>query len=138
MNVPLNTAANPDGQLLFESNSVHLTENEAHQLDSFGNEYKHLGEKKWKTSLFQPTVCSRISKGKNTSFFERIEELKSFCNKHGHANVSEKENSDLAILCCSVGYARQKPKKHRMKLDEECIASLDALVSLTGDSTEPV
>ena len=123
MNVPLNTAANPDGQLLFESNSVHLTENGAHQLDSFGTECKHLREKKWKTSLFQPTVCSRISKGKNTSFFERIEELKSFRNKHGHANVSEKENSDLAILCCSVGYARQKPEKHRMKLDEECIAS---------------
>ena len=37
----------------------------------------------------KPIDDSRKSKGKYTSFFERVEELKSFHKKHGHANVSE-------------------------------------------------
>ena len=116
-NEPLNAADTPDGQLLLESNSVHvqllleLIENGVHQLDEFGTKCNPVGETKIEASLFQPTDDSTKAKGKETSFFERIEELKSFYNKHGHTNVSEKENRDLAIFCRGVRYARQKTER---------------------------
>ena len=52
-NVHLNTATTPDGKLLLESNSVHVTKNGAHQLDRFGTKCKSVGEKELETSLFQ-------------------------------------------------------------------------------------
>ena len=106
---------------------MHVTESRAHQLDRFGTKCKSLGEKKLETSLFQPTDDSRKSKGKYPSFFERVEELKSLYKKHGHTNVSERENRDLAIFCRGVRNARQKTETARRKLGEERIASSDAL-----------
>ena len=118
-NKPLNAAATPDGQLLLESNSVYATENGVHRPDEFGIKCKPVGEKKLEASLFQPTDESGKAREKETSFFERIEELKSFYNERGHANVSEKENGDLAAFCNGVKRARRKPEKSRMRLDEE-------------------
>ena len=85
----------------------------------------------------KPIDDNTKSKGKYTSFFERVEELKSFYKKHGHANVSERENKDLAIFCRSVRYARQKPDATKRKLGEERIAALDAL-DLTGKITSKI
>ena len=125
-NETLNSAATPDGQLLLKSKSMHVTENGMHQLDGFGTKCKPFGEQK-ETLLSQPTACSRKSKGKYKSSFEKIEERKSFYNKHGHISVSEKEDRRLAVFCRNVRYAHKNSGISSGKLGKERIASLDAL-----------
>ena len=61
-------------------------------------------------------------------FEERIEDLRSYKEKHGHLNVRINEDKSLAGFCSGMRYARRNPGNFRiMKLNEERIASLDAL-----------
>ena len=93
-------------------------------MEEFGIKCKPLGEKKTETSLVQPTDDSRKSKEKYTPFFESIKEPKSFCNKHGHANVSKKENRGLANFFCSLRHASQQPEKLKLTLTKSHINDL--------------
>ena len=61
------------------------------------------------------------------SFEERIEDLKSYKEKHGHLNVRINADKSLAAWCSNMRYGRKSPKKSTIKLDEERMASLDAL-----------
>ena len=61
------------------------------------------------------------------TFADWIVELKDFYAKHGHTNVTETDNKDLAIFVRRMKYARQNPDKTRTLLSKDRIASLDAL-----------
>ena len=65
-NQPLNAAATPDMQLLLELNSVHVTENGAHQLDRSGTNCELFAKRKLETLFFQPTAGGRKPKGERT------------------------------------------------------------------------
>ena len=69
--------------------------------------------------------CTNISNRK--SFEERIEDLRSYKEKHGHLNVRTNEDKSLADWCSRMRHARANPDKSSVKLDEKRIASLDAL-----------
>ena len=63
------------------------------------------------------------------SFEQRIEDLQSYKEKHGHTNVKEKEYRSLYLFCSNYRHARNNPGKDRVavRIDEERIASLDAM-----------
>jgi hypothetical protein len=58
------------------------------------------------------------------SFFERVEELSAYKEKHGHLDVSRKEDLSLYNFCRDVRKARQGKGNYR--LDDGRIAALDA------------
>ena len=60
------------------------------------------------------------------TFEQRIEDLEAYKEKHGHVNVSQKEDKSLYDFCRNMRQARNNPVKSS-KLNEERIASLDAL-----------
>ena len=61
------------------------------------------------------------------SFEQRIEDLKAYKEEHGHVNVKRSENKSLYGFCFSIRYARINPEKSTTLINEERIASLDAL-----------
>ena len=63
------------------------------------------------------------------SFEQRIEDLQAYKEKNGHANVKKSEDKSLYGFCQHMRQARNNPRKSKnMLIDEERIASLDALV----------
>jgi hypothetical protein len=58
-------------------------------------------------------------------FFDRVDELKAYKEKHGHLNVSHNDDSSLAGFCYNVRQARKGKGTHR--LDGDRIAALDAI-----------
>jgi len=69
-----------------------------------------------------------FSKTKVRLFEERIEDLRSYKEKHGHLNIKQSQDKSLAQFCIDIRYTRKNPGKGgRMKMNEERIASLDAL-----------
>jgi hypothetical protein len=62
----------------------------------------------------------------NINFFDRVDELKAYKEKHGHLNVSHKEEKGLYHFCINVRQAR-KGKKGCFRLDDGRIATLDAI-----------
>ena len=64
---------------------------------------------------FDWTLISTHAKYNTKSFEERIEDLRSYREKHGHLNVRTSENKSLAAFCSNMRYARQKPEKSRVK-----------------------
>ena len=58
-------------------------------------------------------------------FFDRVEELKAYKEKHGHFNVRQKQNQSLYNFCHNVRQARKGKRNYR--LDETRIAALDAI-----------
>ena len=62
------------------------------------------------------------------SFEQRIEDLQAYKEKNGHANVKKSEDKSLYGFCQHMRQARNNPRKSKnMLIDEERIASLDAL-----------
>ena len=61
------------------------------------------------------------------SFAQRIEDLKAYKEKHGHVNVKDKEDMSLYEFCKGIRHARKNPGKSNTLINEERIASLDAL-----------
>ena len=61
------------------------------------------------------------------SFEQRIADLKAYKKKNGHLNVKGKEDKSLSDFCYNVRYARINPEKMTTLINEERIASLDAL-----------
>ena len=61
--------------------------------------------------------CTNIRvKYSRKSFEERIEDLRSYKEKHGHLNVRTKEDKSLADFCSGMRHARTNPEKSNMKL----------------------
>ena len=61
------------------------------------------------------------------SFEQRIADLKAYKKKHGHVKVKRSEDKSLSDFCYNVRYARINPEKITTLINEERIASLDAL-----------
>ena len=61
------------------------------------------------------------------SFEQRIDDLGTYKEKHGHVNVSQKEDKSLYRFCQYMRNARKHPEKSRAVLTDDRIASLDAL-----------
>ena len=62
------------------------------------------------------------------SFEQRIEDLRAYKEKHGHVNVKQSDDKSLYWFCCGTRHARKNPgKSNKMLINEERIASLDAL-----------
>ena len=61
------------------------------------------------------------------SFEQRIEDLRAYKAKHGHTNVKEKEDKSLYEFCKNMRRARKHQEKYRTLINEERIASMDAL-----------
>jgi RNA binding exosome subunit len=62
----------------------------------------------------------------NTNFFDRVDELKAYKEKHGHLNVSHKEDKGLYHFCYNMRQAR-KGKMGCFRLDDGRVAALDAI-----------
>ena len=60
------------------------------------------------------------------SFEQRIEDLRLYKEKHGHVNVSQKEDKSLYHFCWNLRQACINPEKSS-KLNDYRIASLDSL-----------
>ncbi|KAL7525523.1 hypothetical protein ACHAXR_001045, partial [Thalassiosira sp. AJA248-18] len=67
---------------------------------------------------------SKGEKRPTKTFEERIEDLRSYKEKHGHLNVTTKEDSNLNRFCRDV---RKKKATNVSKLTDDQIASLDAI-----------
>jgi len=61
------------------------------------------------------------------SFAQRIEDLQEYKEKYGHIRVKQSEDKSLYKFCSKMRYTRKKPEKSNMAINEERIASLDAL-----------
>ena len=62
------------------------------------------------------------------SFEQRMEDLQAYKEKNGHFNVKEREDKSLYRFCLDIRRARNNPgKSHHVRINEERIASLDAL-----------
>ena len=72
---------------------------------------------------FEWTLKKQIDK----SFEQRIENLRAYKEKHGHVNVKKREDESLYCFCIQMRRARNNPEKSNMLINEERIASLDAL-----------
>jgi hypothetical protein len=46
-------------------------------------------------------------RGRDNSFFARVDELKAFKVKHGHLKVRQKEDQSLYGFCCNMRQARR-------------------------------
>jgi len=65
-------------------------------------------------------------KRQNKSFDERIEDLKEYAAKYGHADVIPSNDKSLSDFCNNVRYARKHPGKG-ISLTEERITQLEAV-----------
>ena len=61
------------------------------------------------------------------SFAQRIEDLRSYKEKHGHVNVKGSEDKSFYQFCINMRYARNYPEKSNAVVTDERIASLDDL-----------
>jgi hypothetical protein len=66
------------------------------------------------------------TRGKYKTFDDRMEDLKLFKEKHGHANVSSREDKSLSQFCAQVRFAHKNPGKG-LTLTDERIAAFDAM-----------
>ena len=60
-------------------------------------------------------------------FKQRVEDLQAYKEKHGHVNVKNSEDKSLCGFCRQIRHARKNPEKSNMLINDERIASLDAL-----------
>jgi len=73
-----------------------------------------------------PHSSGRKARGKYKTFEDRMEDLRRYKAKNGHANVSIPDDKSLAQFCANARYARKNPGKG-MQLTDERIAAFDAI-----------
>ena len=61
------------------------------------------------------------------SFEQRIDDLRAYKEEHGHVNVKGSEDKSLNQFCSHIRYARHNPGKSNLVINDDRIASLDAL-----------
>ena len=64
---------------------------------------------------------------KSRGFAQRIEDLRVYKEKNGHVNVKEREDKSLYEFCRNIRRSLKNPGNSRIALDDDRIASLDAL-----------
>ena len=64
---------------------------------------------------------------KHKTFAQHIADLKAYKEKHGHVNVKKSEDKSLNTFLQNIRQARKHPGKSSTLINEERIASLDAL-----------
>ena len=64
---------------------------------------------------------------KRKSFKQRVEDLQGYKEKHGHVSVKMIEDKSLYDFCKKMRYARKNPEKSTTVINDDRIASLDAL-----------
>jgi hypothetical protein len=67
---------------------------------------------------------------RNINFFDRVDELKAYKEKHGHLHVSHKEDKGLYSFCCNTRHARRNMISGHgtaYKLTDDRIAALDTI-----------
>ena len=94
-----------------------LTDDQIASLDALGFDWPI---KKQRTKVVQQKV-------ERKSFAQRIDDLKAYKEKHGHVNVKWNEDKSLYVFCNNMRKARNNPEKSTTLVNEERIASLDAL-----------
>ena len=60
-------------------------------------------------------------------FAQRMDDLRAYKERHGHVNVKGSEDKSLYTFCQHMRHARNYPGKSNTLINEERIASLDAL-----------
>ena len=75
--------------------------------------------------MHQPGGAAARSAGE--LFEQRMDDLKTYKEKHGHVKVKKTDDKSLYVFCRQMRYARSNPEKSNMVLTEGRIASLDAL-----------
>ena len=68
-----------------------------------------------------------VKKQADKSFEQRVENLKSYKEEHGHTNVKKGDDKSLNKFCFHMRYARNHPEKSNTVINDDRIASLDAL-----------
>ena len=58
---------------------------------------------------------------------QRIEDLRAYKEKHGHVNVKKSEDESLYGFCSHMRRAHDDPEKSTYTINNDRIASLDAL-----------
>ena len=97
----------------------------------FQSHSNELGAKK--SAAEKKSDTRRKERGNYKSFDERIEDLRSYKEKHGHTNVSKHDDKSLANFCAHARHARNNiGKAGAMKLTKYRIASLDGVGFLWG------
>ena len=76
---------------------------------------------------FDWTVADRGVVKETKSFEQRIEDLHAYKEHYGHVRVKVSNDRSLYYFCNEMRKARKNPEKSRMVLNDERIASLDAL-----------
>ena len=61
------------------------------------------------------------------SFEQRIEDLRAYKEKNGHVNVKRSDDKSLYKFCCNIRHTHNNPEKSNMAINDDRIASLDAL-----------
>ena len=61
------------------------------------------------------------------TFAQRIEDLRAYKKKHGDIYVKEKKDRSLYDFCQKIRKARNNPEKSTTLINDDRIASLDAL-----------
>ena len=95
-----------------KSNNMTLTDERIASLDALG---------------FDWAVNDQRVGEKRKSFKQRVEDLREYKGKHGHINVKKSEDKSLYDFCKGIRYARNNPCKSTTVINEDRIASLDAL-----------
>ena len=92
-----------------EKSSHNINDNHIASLDALG---------------FDWSVTERAAK---KSFEQRMDDLRSYKERHGHVNVKHSDNKSLNRFCKDIRYVRKHPERSDMIINDERIASLDAL-----------
>ena len=129
---PLPPAEQPEGDDATRNNLA----------DSIDDDEEGGSKKRAATKSFAPSARKRRSssesinnketesastKKQRKSFAQRIDDLKAYKEKHGHVNVKWNEDKSLYVFCNNMRKARNNPEKSSTLVNEERIASLDAL-----------
>ena len=61
------------------------------------------------------------------SFEKRLEDLRAYKEKNGHVNVKKSDDKSLYDFCINIRQARKHPEKSNTIINDDRIASLDAL-----------
>jgi hypothetical protein len=74
---------------------------------------------------FEAKADGTVKHKQRKAFFDRVDELKAFKEKHGRINVRKKDDASLYDFCNNLRQARKGRGTYR--LDETRIAALDAI-----------
>jgi hypothetical protein len=115
------TPSSQNGIQLLQQSHVELELDIIQQMD---NIEENVRLKASYTNSYTLMMKQKLKQKHDKDFFSRVDELKAYKEKHGHFDVSRKEDLSLYGFCNNVRKARQGKGNYR--LDDGRIAALDA------------